>query len=97
MVATSKAPGQAKAFIAYLHTPAAQTIFAENGYRPALSPVLRQPSLAKWRQRYSTAGKTIFPISDPLFGGWKKANQAWFDSESGRMMAIERAVGGPTS
>lgn len=96
MVATTGAPRQAKAFIAYVHTPAAQTVFAENGYRPVLSSVLRQPSLAGWRQRYSTAGKTIFAITDPLFGGWQKANHVWFDLDIGRMTAIERAVGGPT-
>ena len=97
MVATTSAPPQARAFISYVHTPAAQTILAENGYRPVLSSVLEQPSLAKWRARYATTGKTIFPISDPLFGGWAKANAKWFDPAKGRMTAIERAVGGPTS
>ncbi len=97
MVATTSAPAAAKAFISYVHTPAAQTVFAENGYRPVLATVLQQPALATWRQRFSTAGKTIFPISDPLFGGWTKANTVWFATATGRMTAIEHAVGGPTS
>ena len=97
MVATSSAPPQAKAFISYVHSAPAQTIFAENGYRPVLTSVLQQPGLAQWRQRYSTTGDTLFRISDSLFGGWAKANTTWFDPKSGRMMAIERAVGGPTS
>lgn len=97
MVATTSAPAAAKAFISYVHTPAAQTVFAENGYRPVVASVLEQPALAAWRQRFSTAGKTIFPISDPLFGGWEKSNRVWFTPGSGRMTAIERAVGGPTS
>jgi sulfate/thiosulfate-binding protein len=97
MVATANAPTAAKAFITYAHTPAAQAVFAENGYRPVVASVLQQPALATWRQRYSTTGKTIFPISDPLFGGWTKASRVWFAANTGRMLAIERAVGGPTS
>ena len=97
MIATTGAPSQANAFIRYVHSPAAQTVFAENGYRPVLASVLQRPSLGKWRQRFSTTGKTIFAISDPLFGGWTKANRTWFDLHSGRILGIERAVGGPTS
>ena len=33
----SSAPSAAKAFLEYMYTPAAQTIFAENGYRPVVS------------------------------------------------------------
>ncbi len=62
-----------------------------------LESVLGQPALATWRRRYATEGGTIFPISDPLFGGWAKANRTWFATGTGRMTAIERAVGGPTS
>jgi sulfate transport system substrate-binding protein len=97
MVATSDAPAQAKAFISFVHSSAAQKIFAENGYRPIVTSVLQQPALAQWRQRYSTTGEAPFPISDPLFGGWTKANTTWFDPDTGRMVKIERAVGGPTS
>jgi sulfate transport system substrate-binding protein len=94
MVATKNAPAAAGAFIKYVHAPKQQRIFAENGYRPVVKSVLKRPDLASWRKKYDT-GPT-FNIRDKLFGGWLKANKVWFDLSSGRMLAIERAVGGPT-
>jgi hypothetical protein len=32
-----------------------------------------------------------------MFGGWRKADKVWFDPSKGRMVTIERSVGGPTS
>jgi sulfate/thiosulfate-binding protein len=94
MVATKSAPAAAKAFIRYVHAPKQQKIFAANGYRPVVRSVLKSPGLASWRRKYNT-GPT-FNIQDKLFGGWLKANKVWFDLNNGRMVAIERAVGGPT-
>lgn len=94
MVALKNAPAAAKVFIAYCHFPKQQRIFAANGYRPAIRSVLKSPGFATWRKRYDT-GPT-FNINDRLFGGWRKANRIWFDPNAGRMVAIERAVGGPT-
>ncbi|HEU5242856.1 MAG TPA: sulfate ABC transporter substrate-binding protein [Gaiellaceae bacterium] len=94
MVATTSAPAAAKAFSKYAHAPKQQRIFAQNGYRPVAKSVLRSPSLATWRKKYNT-GPT-FNINDKLFGGWRKANKVWFDLDTGRMVDIERAVGGPT-
>ena len=94
MVATTHAPAAAKAFIKYAHAPKQQRIFAANGYRPVVKSVLKRPDLATWRKKYNT-GPT-FNINDKLFGGWRKVNKAWFDLNNGRMVAIERAVGGPT-
>jgi sulfate/thiosulfate transport system substrate-binding protein len=94
MVATKSAPAAAKAFIKYAHAPKQQRIFAANGYRPVVKSVLKRADLAKWRKKYNT-GPT-FSIRDPLFGGWLKANRVWFDLDGGRMVSIERAVGGPT-
>ena len=94
MVATTKAPAAAKAFITYAHAPKQQKIFAANGYRPVVKSVLQSSDLARWRKKYDT-GPT-FNIRDKLFGGWRKANRVWFDLSSGRMVGIERAVGGPT-
>jgi sulfate transport system substrate-binding protein len=94
MVTTKGAPSAAKAFIKYVHAPKQQKIFAVNGYRPVVKSVLKSPKLASWRQKYTT-GHT-FSIRDKLFGGWRKANKVWFDLGNGRMVAIERAVGGPT-
>ncbi len=95
MVATKTAPAAAKAFIKYVHAPKQQKILAANGYRPVIKSVLKSPDLASWRKKYNT-GPT-FNINDKLFGGWRKVNKVWFDLNAGRMVAIERAVGGPTS
>jgi sulfate transport system substrate-binding protein len=94
MVATKSAPSAATAFIKYVHAPRQQRIFAENGYRPVIRSVLKDPSLATWKKKYNT-GPT-FKIQDKLFGGWRKANRVWF-SPTGKMIKIEQAVGGPTS
>ena len=95
MVALKQAPAAAKTFIAYCHFPKQQRIFAANGYRPVIRSVLKSPGFATWRKRYDT-GPT-FNINDRLFGGWRKVNKVWFDLSTGRMVAIEQAVGGPTS
>jgi sulfate/thiosulfate transport system substrate-binding protein len=94
MVALNKAPAAAKAFIKYAHAPKQQRIFAANGYRPVVKSVLKRADLATWRKKYKT-GPT-FNIQDKLFGGWRKVNRVWFDPTKGRMVGIERAVGGPT-
>ena len=94
MVATKTAPAAAKAFVKFIHFPNQQKIFAENGYRPVIRSVLKNPSLASWRKKYNT-GPT-FNIHDRLFGGWLKVNRVWF-SPNGKMVKIEQAVGGPTS
>jgi sulfate/thiosulfate-binding protein len=94
MVALKDAPAAAKAFIAYAHAPKQQAIFAANGYRPVVKSVLKRRSLASWRSRYDTG--TTFNVRDRLFGGWRKVNRVWFDSNTGRMVGIERAVGGPS-
>ena len=94
MVALKDAPSAAKAFISYAHAPKQQAIFAGNGYRPVVKSVLKRPNLASWAKKYKTG--TTFNIRDRLFGGWLKANKVWFDPNTGRMVGIERAVGGPT-
>jgi len=95
MVATKSAPAAASAFVKYVHSPKQQRILAENGYRPVIKSVLKSPDLAGWKKKYNT-GPT-FSIDNKLFGGWRKVNKVWFDLNSGRMVAIEKAVGGPTS
>lgn len=94
MVATTNAPAAAKTFIKYSHAPRQQRIFAQYGYRPVVKSVLKRADLASWRKKFNT-GPT-FNINDRLFGGWRKINKTWFDLSSGRMVGIERAVGGPT-
>jgi sulfate transport system substrate-binding protein len=94
MVALKHAPAAAKAFVSYCHAPKQQRIFAASGYRPVVKAVLKRSDLAAWRKRYRTG--PAFYIHDRLFGGWRKANRVWFDPNTGRMVGIERAVGGPT-
>jgi sulfate transport system substrate-binding protein len=95
MVATKSAPSAAKAFIKYVHSPKQQKILAANGYRPVIKSVLKSPDLAGWKKKYNT-GPT-FNINNKWFGGWRKVNSVWFDLNHGRMVKIEKAVGGPTS
>jgi len=95
MVATKSAPSAAKAFIKYVHSPKQQKILAANGYRPVIKSVLKSPDLAAWKKKYNT-GPT-FNINNKWFGGWRKVNSVWFDLNNGRMVKIEKAVGGPTS
>ncbi len=96
MVPLKTAPAKAKTFIAYAHSSPAQKLFVQAGYRPVLSSVLNDPALAKWKARFNTHGHVFFSITGSYFGGWPKAAALWF-SPSGRMIKIERAVGGPTS
>jgi sulfate/thiosulfate-binding protein len=94
MVVTKSAPAAAKAFISYAHAPKQQKIFAKNGYRPVVKSVLKSSDVKSWRKKFNT-GPT-FNIHDKIFGGWPKVDRVWFDLETGRMVDIERAVGGPT-
>lgn len=96
MVPLKNAPTAAASFISYAHTPKAQAIFAENGYRPVVKAVLGKPSLSTWKTRFAGGSRLIFPITDPIFGGWTKVNSVWFDPNKGRMVKIEQQVGGPT-
>jgi sulfate transport system substrate-binding protein len=86
---TDKAPAAAKTFVNWLYTPAAQTIWAQEGYRPVLASVAKQ-----------YAGK--FPTPPDLFtidflGGWTKVKKAFFDPSSGSVIKIEQAAGVPTA
>ena len=94
MVPIIGAPVEATQFINYAHTAGAQKQFVRGGYRPVVSSVLNDPSLADWKAKFAT-GKT-FLVTSTLFGGWPKAYNTWF-SPTGRMVKIEQAIGGPTS
>jgi sulfate transport system substrate-binding protein len=79
----------AKAFVNWLWTPQAQTIWAQQGYRPVLPSVLAQY-------------KSTFPTPPQLFtiaylGGWKQVKKAFFDAASGSITKIEQAAGVPTA
>jgi sulfate/thiosulfate transport system substrate-binding protein len=89
VAATVKAKPQAQAFVEWLYSPAAQKIWAEQGYRPVL------PSVAK---QYAST----FPTPAQLFnigflGGWTKVKTEFFDPTSGSITKIEQAAGVPTA
>jgi len=75
-------PAEAKAFLAYLHSPAAQEIFVKNGYRPITSGV-------RGANFPNPAG--LFTIAD--LGGWTKVTKDFFDTSTGIMAAVEKSIG----
>lgn len=82
---TTKSPAAAKAFLAYLWTPAAQTVFAQNGYRPVVPSVYREFA-------------TRFPMPKQLFtiafvGGWPRVTKQFFDPKTGIVAKIEQGLG----
>ena len=75
----------AQQFVNWLYTPAAQNIWAQNGYRSVL------PSVEK---HYAAA----FPPRPQLFtikylGGWPKVNTQFFDPTNGIVAKIEQGLG----
>jgi sulfate/thiosulfate-binding protein len=86
VTANSKHPTQAKAFLDYLHTPEAQRIFADNGYRPVVAGVAKPDEFPK------PAG--LFTIVD--LGGWTAVTSKFFDPEKGVLVEVEQKLGVPT-
>jgi sulfate/thiosulfate-binding protein len=89
VAATVKAKPRAQAFVEWLYSPAAQKIWAEQGYRPVL------PSVAK---QYASTFQTpaqLFNIG--FLGGWTKVKTEFFDPTSGSITKIEQAAGVPTA
>ncbi len=86
---TSKAPAAASAFVNWLFSPAAQTIWAKSGYRPVDASVAKQ---------YATK----FPTPPELFtidslGGWTAIDKKFFGASNGSITKIEQAAGVPTA
>src|SRR6266446_353698 len=76
---------EAQKFVNWLYTPSAQTIWAQNGFRPV------DPNVAK---RF----KAQFPPRPQLFkigyvGGWDKVNTQFFDPTNGIVAKIEQGLG----
>jgi sulfate transport system substrate-binding protein len=76
---------EATKFVNWLYTPAAQEIWAQNGFRPVVLSVLR---------KY----KAQFPPRPQLFkigyvGGWDKVNTQFFDPTNGIVARIEQGLG----
>jgi sulfate transport system substrate-binding protein len=81
--------GQAQAFVNWLWTPAAQTIWAQKGYRPVDRSVL-----AQYASKFPTP-PDLFTIK--YLGGWTNVNKAFFAPSSGSVTKIEEAAGVPTA
>jgi sulfate transport system substrate-binding protein len=78
-------------FIQFVKGSTAQDLFAQYGFRPVDKKIL-----AKYASKYPTR-PGIFKVDDKIIGGWRNADKIWFDPNKGRMVAIERAIGGPSS
>jgi sulfate transport system substrate-binding protein len=84
VTSSSKHKTEAKAFLKFLRTPAAQKIFAENGYRPVVAAAARGFN---------------FPTRPQLFtikyvGGWPKVEKRFFDRRTGIMARFQGSNGG---
>jgi sulfate/thiosulfate-binding protein len=77
-------------FIRFLKTPAAQQVFAENGYRPIVKSVLQA------NRKKFPARPDLFTIEQLGLGGWEKVQAQFFDPDKGIVADIERKVGGAT-
>jgi sulfate/thiosulfate-binding protein len=80
---------QAKAFLAYQWSPAGQTVWAQQGYRPVLPSVAKQ-----FTSKFPTPAQ-LFTID--FLGGWTKAKAEFFDPATGSITKIEQAAGVPTA
>jgi sulfate transport system substrate-binding protein len=87
---TSEHKAEATAFLRFLRTPAAQRVFAENGYRPVNKAVA-----AEFKSKFP-ARPGLFTIDQLGLGGWAKVQKRFFDPDRGVMARIERQVGGAT-
>jgi len=84
---TKGASKPSHAFVNYLYTSEAQTIFAKKGYRPVVSGI---------------SGGAKFPKPSGLFtikkfGGWSVVSKKFFDPQSGIVAGIERKLGVSTA
>jgi len=75
----------AQKFASWLYTPAAQTIWAENGFRPSVLSVFRQ-----YRKQFPPRPQ-LFKIG--YVGGWDKVNTQFFDPTNGIVAKIEQSLG----
>jgi sulfate/thiosulfate-binding protein len=81
----------ANRFIRFVKGATAQNLFAQYGFRPVNKQIA-----AKYADKFPTR-PGIFKVDDKYLGGWRNADKVWFDPNKGRMVQIERAVGGPTT
>jgi sulfate/thiosulfate-binding protein len=80
---------QAQSFVNWLWTPAAQTIWAQQGYRPVLQSVAQ-----KFASKFPTPAQ-VFTIDS--LGGWKKVKDTFFAPSTGSVTEIQQQAGFPTA
>jgi sulfate/thiosulfate-binding protein len=80
---------KAQAFVHWLWSPAGQTIWAQQGYRPVLKPVAN-----RFKSKFPTP-PGLFTIT--TLGGWTAVKKEFFDPASGSITKIEQAAGVPTA
>jgi sulfate transport system substrate-binding protein len=83
VTSSTKHATAAKAFVKFLYTTQAQSLFAQTGYRPVLKSVQK-----KFR---FTNPKQLFTIG--YVGGWTKVQKQFFDPDNGVMAKIEKGLG----
>jgi len=87
-IAVTKTAGPAaKAFVAYLLSPAGQTVWGQQGYRPVLPSVAAKFNFPK--------PKTLFTIDH--LGGWTAVNTKFFDPQTGTVAKDEQSLGVSTA
>jgi sulfate transport system substrate-binding protein len=79
-------PTDARAFVHFLISPAAQTIWAQDGYRPVDPTVF-----AKFRKSFPTP-HGVFKITDFGLGGWNAVTAKFFDPSNGIVTKIENGL-----
>ena len=85
-ITNGKHQAEARAFLRFLYTPAAQKLFGDTGYRPVVKSVASQ---FKYPARPG-----LFTIG--FLGGWDRVQTQFFEPSKGIMARIEREVGGVT-
>jgi sulfate/thiosulfate transport system substrate-binding protein len=83
VLSKSRNAAKAAAFVDFLRSPAAQTVYAQKGYRPVHEQVAATADFPK--------PPGLFTIAD--LGGWAAVNEKFFDKDSGIVADIERKVG----
>jgi sulfate/thiosulfate transport system substrate-binding protein len=76
---------EAQKFVNWLYTKPAQTIWAQNGFRPV------DPNVAKQFKAQFPPRPQLFKIG--YVGGWNKVNAQFFDPTNGIVAKIEQGLG----
>ena len=76
-------PAQAKAFVDFTRSDAAQNIWAQYGYRPIVQSVFK-----KWAKTFPVP-RQLFTIRDVVKGGWPVVQPKFFDPNNGIVKQIQ--------